>query len=75
MEALQIDSTNNIAYTNLATALLFQGKIEDAEKIYRQYKSEFKDSFLSDFAEYERLQVISKEYMADVEKIKAMLQE
>ena len=75
LEALQVDSTKHIAYTNLAAALLFQGKIEEAEKIYRQYKPEFKDGFLDDFAEYERLQVIPKEYMADVERIKAMLQE
>ena len=75
LEALQVDSTKHIAYTNLAAALLFQGKIEEAEKIYRQYKSEFKDGFLSDFAEYERLQVIPKKYMTDVERIKAMLQE
>lgn len=75
LEALQVDSTKYIAYTNLAAALLFQGKIEEAEKIYRQYKSEFKDGFLDDFAEYERLQIIPKEYMADVERIKAMLQE
>lgn len=46
LEALQVDSTKHIAYTNLAAALLFQGKIEEAEKIYRQYKSEFKDGFL-----------------------------
>lgn len=46
LEALQVDSTKHIAYTNLASALLFQGKIEEAEKIYRQYKSEFKDGFL-----------------------------
>lgn len=75
LEALQVDSTKHITYAYLAAALLFQGKIEEAEKIYRQYKSEFKDGFLGDFAEYERLQVIPKEYMADVERIKAMLQE
>lgn len=75
LEALKIDSTNHVAYINLAAALLFQGKVEESEKIYRQYKKEFKDFFLSDFAEYERLQVIPKEYIADIERIKKMLKE
>ncbi|MGM9736040.1 MAG: hypothetical protein ACI3ZL_06475 [Candidatus Cryptobacteroides sp.] len=43
--------------------------------MYRQYKSEFKDVFLDDFAEYERLGVIPEERKADVERIKAMLNE
>ena len=58
LEAIKVDSTQHIAYTNLAAALLFQGKVEDAENLYRQYKAEFKESFLDDFAEYERLNVI-----------------
>lgn len=33
------------------------------------------DIFLRDFAEYERLQVIPKEYIADIERIKKMLKE
>lgn len=45
------------------------------KKIYRQYKAELKDSFLGDFAEYERLKVIPEERKADVEHIKAMLNE
>ena len=75
LEALKVDSTQHMAYTNLAAALLFQGKVEEAEKLYSQYKAEFKDGFLSDFAEYERLGVIPEERKKDVERIKAMLNE
>ena len=74
-EALKVDPDDHLAYTNLAVALLFQGKVEEAEKIYRQYKSEFKDGFLEDFVEYERVGVIPEERKADVERIKAMLTE
>ena len=75
LEAIKVDSTQHIAYANLAAALLFQGKVEEAEKLYRQYKAEFKDGFLSDFAEYERLGVIPPQRKKDVERIKAMLNE
>ena len=75
LEAIKVDSTQHMAYTNLAAALLFQGKVEDAENLYRQYKAEFKDGFLDDFAEYERLNVIPEERKKDVERIKAMLKE
>ena len=73
LEAIKKDSTKHLAYTNLAAALLFQGKTAEAEKLYRQFKSEFKDGFLDDFAEYERLGVIPEERKMDVERIKAML--
>ena len=73
LEAIKMDSTVHIAYTNLAASLLFQGKTAEAEKLYRQFKSEFKDGFLDDFAEYERLGVIPEERKMDVERIKAML--
>ena len=75
LEAIKVDSTQHMAYTNLAAALLFQGKVEDAENLYRQYKAEFKEGFLDDFAEYERLNVIPEERKKDVERIKAMLKE
>ena len=75
MEVLKVDSTQHMAYTNLAAALLFQGKVEEAEKLYRQYKAEFKDGFLDDFDEYERVGVIPEERKKDVERIKAMLNE
>ena len=75
LEAIKVDSAKHIAYTNLAAALLFQGKVEEAENLYRQYKTAFKDGFLDDFAEYERLNVIPEERKKDVERIKAMLKE
>ena len=75
LEALKVDSTWHLAYTNLAAACLLQGKYQDAEKLYRQYKSEFKEGLLSDFDELAKAGVIPAERMDDVEKIKKMLNE
>ena len=72
-EALEVDSTKHIAYSNLAAALLFQGKYLEAEKIYRQYKAELKEGFLSDFDEFSKTGVIPKNREGDVEKIKQLL--
>ena len=74
-EGLAVDSTKHFIYAYLAASLLFQGKYTEAEKIYRQYKSELRDSFLDDFRQYAEAGVIPKEYEADVEKIKKMLNE
>ena len=72
-EALEVDSTKHVAYSNLAAALLFQGNYQEAEKIYRQYKSEMKEDFLSDFEEFSKAGVIPKNREEDVEKIKQLL--
>ena len=74
-EGLTIDSTQHWIATNLAAALLFQGKYVEAEKIYHQYKNEEKESFLDDFKQFSEAGVIPKEREADVEKIKRMLEE
>ena len=74
-EGLAVDSTQHFIYSNLAAALLFQGKYAEAEKIYREYKSELKDSFLDDFRQFAEAGVIPKEREADVERIKRMLNE
>ena len=74
-EALEVDSTKHIAYSNLASALLFQGKYQEAENIYRQYKSELKEGFFSDFEEFTKAGVIPKNREADVEKIKKILED
>ena len=75
LEALKVDPTKHIAYTNLAAAYLLQGKYQAAEKLYRQYKNEFKDGLLTDFDELAKAGVIPVERLADVEKIKKMLNE
>ena len=74
-EGLSIDSTHYFIYSNLAAALLFQGKYVEAEAIYHQYKDELKDSFLDDFRQFAEAGVIPKEREEDVEKIKKLLNE
>lgn len=74
-EGLAIDSTKHLIATNLAAALLFQGRYTEAEQIYHQYKSELKEGFLDDFNKFAEAGVIPKKYEADVEKIKKMLNE
>ena len=75
LEALKVDSAQHLSYTNLAAAYLLQGKYQAAEKLYRQYKNEFKDGLLTDFDELAKAGVIPVERLADVEKIKKMLNE
>ena len=74
-EGLAVDSTQHWIASNLAAALLFQGKTAEAETLYRQYKGELKDSFLDDFRQFAEAGVIPKECEADVERIKRMLEE
>ena len=75
LDALKVDSTQHLAYTNLAAAYLLQGKYQAAEKLYRQYKNEFKEMLLNDLDELAKAGVIPIERIADVEKIKKMLNE
>ena len=74
-EALAVEPGMSLPHTNLAASLLFRGKVDEAEAIYRRYKSKLRDSFLSDFAQFEKLNVIPAERRADVQRIKAMLME
>ena len=73
MEALGIDASQHFIYTNLAAALLLQGKYEEAEAIYQEYKDEMRDDFIADFEQFDTLGVIPEERKADVERIKRML--
>lgn len=61
--------------TNLAPALLFQGKHDEAEAIYRQYKDELKASFLQDINDFESANIVPEQCKADVEQIKKLLTE
>jgi tetratricopeptide (TPR) repeat protein len=74
-EGLEVDSTQTSIYTKLASSLLLQGKYKEAEKIYKKYKSELKESFLSDFEQFEAEGIIPPEYKSDVEMIKELLNE
>ena len=74
-EAIAIEPDYSLSYTNLASALLLQGKFTEAEAVYRKYKNEHKDDFLSDFAEFEKAGAIPDARKEDVERIKQMLME
>ena len=74
-EGLAIEPTKHFICGNLAAALLFQGKYQEAEQIYRQYKDELKDDFLDDFKEFAETGVIPQEREADVERIKRLIEE
>lgn len=74
-EALSIDSTQIWINSNFAAALLFQGKFEEAETIYLQYKSELRESFLQSFRDFEAAGVIPEERKNDIERIKKTLNE
>lgn len=75
LEALKVDPNNHRTYTNLAASLLLQGRLEEAEKLFREYKAELKDEFLNDLAKFESLRVIPEKRKTDVERIKAILSE
>ena len=74
-ETLSIDTTQLNANTNLAAALLFQGKFDEAEVIYRRYKDELKESFSQSLIDCESAGIIPEERKADVEMIRKLLLE
>lgn len=73
LKAIKIDSANYIAYSNLAPSYLLQGKYNEAEEIYRQYKTVLKDAFLNDFKEFAESNAIPSKIKNNVEKIKKIL--
>ena len=70
-----IDSSHGHIISYLATALLFQGKYDEAEKIYRQHKDELKDTFLDDLKQFDEAGVIPEGLERDVELIKNFLKQ
>lgn len=82
IKGLRIDSSTTWIKTNLAHALLFQGKYVEAEKIYREIKDikfvqyDYKTlggACLDDFKKLEEKKLIPIEYQESVEKIKSIL--
>lgn len=72
-EALTIDISQQWVFTNLAAALLLQGKYAEAEEIYRNMKDSLKSEMLDDLALLEKKKTIPKVRKADVERIRKML--
>ncbi|MCX6256407.1 MAG: tetratricopeptide repeat protein [Bacteroidia bacterium] len=79
-KGLLLDSTQQWMITNLASALLFQGKFEEAKKIYMELKDKafqmdpsktYKDMFLADFDEFEKAGITHP----DVAKIRELLKQ
>lgn len=74
-EALELNPYDQLPQTNLAAALLFQGKYSEAETVYRQFKPKYKKEMLEDLETFDANGVVPKEREADVEKIKKLLTE
>ena len=72
-EGLSIDATQMFIYTNLAASLLLQGKYEEAEQIYIQYRDDLKESFIEDIELFEKMEIIPEEHKKELEKINQML--
>jgi len=71
-------------YTNLPPALLFQGKYQEAEYLYRQYKDQpwtannsydyYKQAFLDDLKEFEQRGIVPEEHREYMQGIVKMLE-
>jgi tetratricopeptide (TPR) repeat protein len=79
-EGLQLKLENKYLHTNLAPALLLQGKFELAKTEYMFWKDKlfdeersYKELFLSDIMEFEQVGIIPESRRSDIEKIKALL--
>jgi tetratricopeptide (TPR) repeat protein len=71
-EALEYDDVVDI-YTNLAAAILLQGRFEEAKQIYMTHKEDLRDTFLEDFQALKDNNAIPKHLIGDVEKIIELL--
>jgi tetratricopeptide (TPR) repeat protein len=59
-KGLEIDPTKEWIYSNLALSLLYQGKYEEAERIYLRFKDQ----------QYDKKQTWKEVFLADLEKLK-----
>ena len=73
-EAMKLLPEKHWIATNLAAALLLQGKYTEAEKVYIQYKDEQREAMLDDLALFEKEGVIPEERKEDVARIRKLLE-
>ncbi|MEM6806525.1 MAG: hypothetical protein AAF696_34315, partial [Bacteroidota bacterium] len=82
-EAMALTVENKYLATNLAPALLLQGKFKEAEREYLNYKDQafgeqklatYKDAFLDDLKAFEKAGIIPEKRMRDVAKIRRLLE-
>lgn len=74
-QGLACDSTKLFIHANIAAAHLFKGEYDQAEAIYRQYRSQLRDTFLDDLDQFGKQGVIPQERARDVERIRQLLQQ
>jgi tetratricopeptide (TPR) repeat protein len=83
-EGIKLDAANKYFYTNLPPALLFQGNVKEATKLYKEYSlkafseqnlATYKDAFLDDFKAFKDAGIIPKSLEKDVTKIITMLED
>lgn len=75
---IEVEASQEWIFSNLAAALLFQGKYEDAKSIYLKYKDQafndkqsYREIFLADLKEFESIGIKHK----DLKKIRKLLEE
>jgi tetratricopeptide (TPR) repeat protein len=74
--ALEADSTNLRAYTNMAAGYLLERKFKEAESIYTRYKEKFTVNFLDDIEALTKENIITgkdNELTNEIDKIKRLL--
>jgi WD domain, G-beta repeat len=77
LRAIELDPKNILTHTNLAPALMLQGKVKEAEAEYKKWASlpfrlkTYKDAFLSDLDEMEKQGVEGFDYA----RVRAWLEE
>ena len=74
-EALQVNSEEILAYSNLAISLLLQGKYSEAEKIYKEHKDVLKDIFIQFLDTFEAAGLIPENRASDVKRARKLLSE
>ncbi len=72
-QGIACDSSKRFILSNLAAALLFSGRTEEAMEIYRTRKAELASVFMDDFVQFADYGIIPPECEQSVAQIKQML--